>query len=388
MAVKYPGLLVPEADKHQALYQGLLGMGSALSGGPSNAPVSFAQQLGRGGQSFNKSYQDRINQSKQDQMGNQKYQMQQAQMEAQKMKIEEAKRQQAEAARIKLIGEQFANSSIGMGGIPGGDAGTEMGPTIRAASQQEAMTPIDKYLLETNPAAFATSQKAAQTAANNRAADLQAKKDFEPFRRFAPPAITNFNTDRQLPKGWTMNPDGTASPIKGGPVDPDVVEKSTLAKQATESVEAMPGIRKGIVTKTDRLPILQGNVKDIKNMAESWFTSGLPGQAMGMWSGSDQYRLEAKLNTLKSAIGLQELIDVKAAGATFGSLTENEMTLLISSVGALDANLGPTDIGPTLDTIVRLYEKGLKQSQRDFSKKYPTATTPWGEIPPPPKDFE
>lgn len=113
MAVKYPGLLVPEADKHQALYQGLLGMGSALSGGPSNAPVSFAQQLGRGGQSFNKSYQDRINQSKQDQMGNQKYQMQQAQMEAQKMKILKAQQEQADEEKRRAGIDKYWVDKVG-----------------------------------------------------------------------------------------------------------------------------------------------------------------------------------------------------------------------------------------------------------------------------------
>ena len=140
MAVKYPGLLVPEADKHQALYQGLLGMGSALSGGPSNAPVSFAQQLGRGGQSFNKSYQDRINQSKQDQMGNQKYQMQQAQMEAQKMKIEEAKEQKRLQELWANFGPENTSGPGGMGRTKD-DALVAAFPEMAAKAQMKAKFP-------------------------------------------------------------------------------------------------------------------------------------------------------------------------------------------------------------------------------------------------------
>jgi len=66
-------------------------MGANMTRGFTAQPTTFAQQIGQGGATFGKSYQERINQSKQDQMVDMKYKFQQAQMESERMKIEKAK---------------------------------------------------------------------------------------------------------------------------------------------------------------------------------------------------------------------------------------------------------------------------------------------------------
>lgn len=197
-------------------------------------------------------------------------------------------------------------------------------------------------------------------------------------------ADTVINLAGELSKDWMRTPQGGAMPIPGGKADPVVIQEAEEAKKSAaleiKREEDMPGIRSGIMTKTDRLPILKNNIEDIKKLSAGMFTSGVVGQALSPFASSDQYELEAKLETIKSAVGLQELIDVKAQGATFGSLTENEMSLLISAVGALDANLGPETLGPVLDNVVRLYEKGLNSAKANFAEKYPDARRPW-EVP-------
>ena len=332
---------------------------------------NFAQGLTRGGANFNKGYGDQIALTKENQLQQMQAQSQQAQMEAQQMKIAEQKRLNEEREAMQASAQAYAATRLGgdadfgqPGGAPGG--------------QQAPMDALTRHQLETNPAAYMQSQIAAQAAGVARKADFDAKVAFEPHKRFATPQQTNINMDRQLPKGWAMNPDGSASPIKGGPVDPVVMKQQATADTVAKQAVDMPGIRKGIITKRDRLPILSRNIGDIKSLSEGFMTSGIIGQAMGPFANTDQYALEAKLKNIQSAVGLQELVDIKAAGGTFGALSDTEMTLLISSVGALDGNLRPEDLGKVLDDIERLYTKGLKQAETDFTDKYPDATTPWG----------
>lgn len=96
---KYPSLLATPDDKKQAIYSGLLNIGANM-GGPSKRPISFMNQLSQAGQNFGTGYDERIAQSKKDQLGNQQYQMQQAQMELERMKIEKVKEEKAYADEL------------------------------------------------------------------------------------------------------------------------------------------------------------------------------------------------------------------------------------------------------------------------------------------------
>jgi hypothetical protein len=83
------------------------------------------------------------------------------------------------------------------------------------------------------------------------------------------------------------------------------------------------------------------------------------------------------IGTVRSVVGLEELIRVKKAGATFGALSDTEMALLISSMGALDGLRDPGPLGKTLDTIMGLYSKAIDRAKGDFRDMYPKAKKPW-----------
>lgn len=155
MASKYPGLLVSQGDKEQALYKGLLDMGANMTRGYTDKPTSFAQQVGQGGAAFGTGYQDRINQSKQDQMGDMKYKFQQAQMESERMKIEQAKLAQAEAARVKLIEDRMLNTQQFGGFVPG---------SMDAANFQSTLSPEQQMLNVLDPIGQAKAGIAASAA--------------------------------------------------------------------------------------------------------------------------------------------------------------------------------------------------------------------------------
>ena len=105
---KYPGLLTTPGDKEEAIYSGLLKMGANM-GGYSKTPISFMNRLSQAGQNFGTGYQDRIAQSKQDQLGDLEYQKMMGQMEAQQLALGKEKEDQAQAAIIRDARTSFLN---------------------------------------------------------------------------------------------------------------------------------------------------------------------------------------------------------------------------------------------------------------------------------------
>ena len=105
---KYPGLLTTPGDKEEAIYSGLLKMGANM-GGYSKTPISLMNRLSRAGQNFGTGYQERIAQSKQDQLGDLEYQKMMGQMEAQQLALGKEKEDQAQAAIIRDARTSFQN---------------------------------------------------------------------------------------------------------------------------------------------------------------------------------------------------------------------------------------------------------------------------------------
>jgi len=95
---KYPGLLVTPEDRQQAGWQGLLNLGTQMmaAGGPSSAPTSFAQALGKGGQGFMQGYQGQIDRTRQNQLGNLQAQSAQQQQALNAQKLAAGERQAAQ----------------------------------------------------------------------------------------------------------------------------------------------------------------------------------------------------------------------------------------------------------------------------------------------------
>lgn len=127
---RYPGLLTTPQDKQQAVYQGLLNVGQNV-GGYSDKPVSFAQQFSQGAGAFGSGYQDRIDQSKKDQLGDAQFQQVQAQIEQQQQAIEQAKKEQAEQAEQKRLQDLWSTMDGETSG-PGG-AGRTQDDALKAA---------------------------------------------------------------------------------------------------------------------------------------------------------------------------------------------------------------------------------------------------------------
>jgi hypothetical protein len=91
----------------------------------------------------------------------------------------------------------------------------------------------------------------------------------------------------------------------------------------------------------------------------SGWTAGA-GSALGMIPGTPARDFTAELNTLKSNIAFGELAEMRAAsktGGALGAISEKELTLLESALGALDQGQSPGNLSAQLDKIVGSLER-------------------------------
>ena len=142
--------------------------------------------------------------------------------------------------------------------------------------------------------------------------------------------------------------------------------QSSLEKESDSQSALQSSINSG----TQRLGTLQTAIAKSKKLADSWATSGKTQLALGWVPGSDAYSLESSLNTVKSIVGFDELLRIKAAGGTLGALSDSETKLLQAVQGALDANLEGEELIKTLDNIEKLYKENLAEKQRSYDKQY------------------
>ena len=159
-------------------------------------------------------------------------------------------------------------------------------------------------------------------------------------------------------------------------------ETASAQKQRDAGVKSRQkttDLRRGVINRMQRQPIIRSTIEAAKKLSDSFYTSGRIGQASEFAGGtdSDMYKLKKAIGTIQSNIGLNELISIKKAGGTFGSLTTSEMDLLISSAGSLDHNQDPKILKPILTEIMRLYEKGTQGMKDDFERVYPNEKEPW-----------
>lgn len=134
--------------------------------------------------------------------------------------------------------------------------------------------------------------------------------------------------------------------------------------------EAQPSRRNGILSKIERQPMLQKNMDEVIRLSKGSLTSGPIGQAMSTLSNSDQYALNKAIKVIQSAVGIDELIEAKKSGATFGALSNQELTILTNAMGALDGNLDTSKLQETFTTIMRLYNKAIDRSVSDYKGMY------------------
>jgi hypothetical protein len=94
------------------------------------------------------------------------------------------------------------------------------------------------------------------------------------------------------------------------------------------------------------------------------FTTGMFGQVLGNWSGSNADRLDQLLNTVRSNVAfdrLQAMREASPTGGALGSVTERELKLLEATIGSLERS-NPEDLGYNLKRVQEIYDRVMQKA--------------------------
>jgi hypothetical protein len=204
-----------------------------------------------------------------------------------------------------------------------------------------------------------------------------------------PPATNNMvrrppvsSNQTALPLGVKPGSPMAARYLKNDPKNVGLIEKAK--KRAGKEVDlefALPDSRQGMEAARVQEGTIRQAADSIYSELDKGTTGGVSGQLQSITGlkqvNPDQYELNTQMQVLRGALGIDALITAKKSGATFGSLTENEMDLLISLGGALKDMRDPELLRKTVKQAVTVYSKARKRAEKAFAEKYPNEPRPW-----------
>ena len=73
---------------------------------------------------------------------------------------------------------------------------------------------------------------------------------------------------------------------------------------------------------------------------------------------------------IKSNTTLQQLVEAKRSGVTFGALSEGELNTVATAIAKLDATNDPKVIKNSLDVIENNFDKIYQNTKKDYNRQY------------------
>lgn len=129
----------------------------------------------------------------------------------------------------------------------------------------------------------------------------------------------------------------------------DALRSSNLV---TSDDEAMPGEIERSLAILDR----EGN-----------FAAGR-GAVLSRIPGTSARELAGSLETIKSAVSFDKLLQIKKSGAGLGALSDSELSLLGSSIASLDIGQHPDVLEKNLQRVRTIYGKARSAIQADLAR--------------------
>lgn len=121
------------------------------------------------------------------------------------------------------------------------------------------------------------------------------------------------------------------------------------------------------------------SVNDLEKQVSSWTTGA--GSLLANLPATDARNFDAQLNTLKANIAfgeLKEMRDASKTGGALGQVSDRELTLLSSALGALDSGQSPENFKKQLQQIRDSITRWNQAKASAGGAAAPTATTPGG----------
>ena len=160
---------------------------------------------------------------------------------------------------------------------------------------------------------------------------------------------------QQLAQFQAMNPDITLTPM----IDMLVKEAGRIETAQKAQTAAATGAGETLETIEDLL----------KTVKEEEGTTGVWGMIFGQVPFTKAGQLRIDVQTLRSNMALDALMNLKASGATLGSVSEKELELLESDIQKLNLNQGKDKVLQDLNKIKRRYQKAIRSAYLNISDK-------------------
>ena len=160
-----------------------------------------------------------------------------------------------------------------------------------------------------------------------------------------------------------------------------MIESAVAYNQATAKEQARrdlirPEIEAALAGQTEKLGIVSQNIDLAINNANGW-TTGMMSKLLSNWAaGTPQYNLAKTLESIRSSIGLDRLTELKKAGGTLGSVTQEEHRLLQTDLVNLDASQSPEQLKRNLEIIRKHAINAWKHIGEVYRKEYKISTPP------------
>jgi hypothetical protein len=161
-------------------------------------------------------------------------------------------------------------------------------------------------------------------------------------------------------KGMPALDAATGKPVAG------VISNKQL--EARKAEEAKIAGKQSTLDQIQYVDAAIGSVKEILNDPLT-FTAGLVGRAATAAGTPSNVALETAIKTIKANLSFDALKDIKASGATLGSISAPELELLGASVAGLNPNMSKADLLKNLKEIESRYNKIKVAAQKDLKPK-------------------
>lgn len=147
-------------------------------------------------------------------------------------------------------------------------------------------------------------------------------------------------------------------------LEADKKSRLDFATSKTKWQTGKPNFKSKIASAEASQDILQATADQIKSHINGWTTkygaslSGLP--------GAEARTLSKLLNTLRAHSAFSTLTDLKASGGTLGAISEAELVLLESKLGALDQGGDATELIRVVDQISASNLSSISRLETEF----------------------
>ncbi|MGV3650619.1 MAG: hypothetical protein ACO1OK_04295 [Devosia sp.] len=149
-----------------------------------------------------------------------------------------------------------------------------------------------------------------------------------------------------IPTGFEQTGQGGIAPMEGSEQD---VDRRMGANQAVQRVQAAD----------ERADLVINSIDKALDQA-GWWETGAAGAMMSAVPGSGAYNLRRTIDTIIANIGfneLQQMREMSPTGGALGQVAVQELSMLQSVIGSLDAGQSEEQLRESLTTIKRLLER-------------------------------